>query len=288
MNTLKLAIWNRLPDALKLKYKWFKLKHAHGDFAYRYESFTVRDSDFFFVSFPKSGRTWLKFMLSKYLFHVYGIPDDSSKIYKSSRISPNIPTISFTHDGSSYQPFNLSESNLLSNKSFYLTNKKAVLLVRDPRDVVVSYFHHATARKASFNGDISKFLRSEYWGIHKIIRFLNDWAQYTGNENLLLIRYEDLRNNEVASFKKIISFLDLKMDDATLENVVSESTFEKMKKLADKRETSTDILLPTNKDPNSAKVRRGKVGGYLTELSDDDLHFVNGAMSKLNKVYGYS
>ena len=97
----------------------------------------------------------------------------------------------FTHDGSSNtegRPW----QDLDTDKSRY-HGKKVVYLTRDPRDVVVSCYFQATRRKSLFHGTISEFIRSDKYGIRKIVAFNRIWhAARNVPEAFLLVRYEDL------------------------------------------------------------------------------------------------
>jgi Sulfotransferase domain len=57
---------------------------------------------------------------------------------------------------------------LETDKSRY-RGTKVLYLIRDPRDVVVSCFFQATRRKKLFRGTLSEFIRSDNYGIRKIV-----------------------------------------------------------------------------------------------------------------------
>jgi hypothetical protein len=62
-----------------------------------------------------------------------------------------------------------------------------------------------------------------------------------------------------------------------------------MKKLERSDFFKTSILRPSDKDdPESYKVRRGKIGGYKDYLNKKDLEYVQKQMQELSDYYGYS
>src|SRR5262245_16745170 len=98
----------------------------------------LAEADVVIVSHAKSGRTWLLTMLSHYYHLTRGTPAD--RLIDGSnfklRVS-EIPSVFYT-SGWEFDP-NADIGDLLGRK-------KVVFLYRDPRDVVVSRFHHMTHR----------------------------------------------------------------------------------------------------------------------------------------------
>lgn len=285
---IRTLLFKNKPGKIRSAYQLFRLKQQYGPFAVRFDTYYRKSANIFFVSFPKSGRTWIRFMICKYFEAYFKTEVLPEEIFFFTKAHKEIPAISFTHDGSSHKPVNLKKEDLSNEKSFYFDSRKVVLLSRDPRDTVVSYFHHATARKKMFEGNISEFIRSEQWGIEKNITFLNNWAAEIDNPNLLFLRYEDMKTDEIILLKQIIEFIGVPFDNHIAEAAIELSKFDKMKSQITKGNLASDILTPTNSDPNSAKVRKGEVAGYKKELSDKDIVYVNETMKQLNPVYGYT
>jgi len=80
------------------------------------------------------------------------------------------------------------------------------------------------------------------------------------------------------------SMPDMKMFQAALEF----SRFENMQKLEAAGAFDSKILLPGDvRDPESFKVRRGKVGGYREYLSLEDQRYAADALTELDARFGY-
>ena len=87
------------------------------------------------VSFGKSGRTWLRVMLSRYYTLRFGLPESELISFDNlHNREPEIPRVFFTHDNYVAD----HTGNRDSKCDFY--DKKVVLLVRNPQDVAVSQF----------------------------------------------------------------------------------------------------------------------------------------------------
>ncbi len=249
-------------------------------------------SDAFVVSHPKSGRTWLRFMLGRYIADLRG-EERSPAEYTSSvfRDAREFPRIAFVHDHSScHQEFRFAADELPADKSFY-SDSKVLLLTRDPRDVLVSYYMHCTQRDPIFAGSLSEFVRDSMFGIEKIVRFMNLWA---GGENaaraFMLLRYEDLMLDAESALRSAVCFLGLPVDEEGIARAVDYSRLENMKKLERTGALSGDVRFGAGSSgsQDGFKVRQGRVGGFREAMSDDDAAYCSQYMSAhLDPRYGY-
>ena len=116
-------------------------------------------------------------------------------------------------------------------------------------------------------------LRDGRHGIVSMIEIMNDWLdEWSGKPNFLLVRYEDLQRAPEESFRELLRFLGNDPEAAAFSHALEFSRFGNMKKLEAAGAFASKILQPTDAgDPESFKVRRGKVGGYTDYLAGDDL-----------------
>jgi len=259
------------------------------------EKIYFKISSFFVVSFPKSGRTWLRVFLAKYFSLFFGIPMSLHFVYLSPK-RRNIPKITFSHGN-----VLSAETGAMEKDVKCLANKKIIFMVRDPRDVVVSYFFQQKKRASLFGGasqlggaeslsGISDFIRHNILGIDRIIDFMNLWYENRGKaKDMILIKYEDCLSRPREEFGKALDFLGVRTDKNKLDEAVEYSSFENMKKLEERDVLGDDRLRPGDpNDPESFKVRKGKAGGFRDYLSAEDIEYVNGRFKWLNSVFGYT
>ncbi len=252
------------------------------------------------VSFGKSGRTWLRVLISRYYQLVHGIPEQLLIGFSNYHDQhAEIPKILFTHDN-----FIKDYTGELDSKaSFY--KKKVVLLVRDPKDVAVSlYFqwmHRMRPEKMNLNGFPPRgakitpfeFLMDPNRGIPKIIDFLNLWArESTRVEDILIVRYEDMRDDPSGALRRILAFADRHtIDDDAVRQAVDYASVENMQKLEENSvyERSGGRMKPGKQgNPDSYKVRRAKVGGYKDYLSEAEAAEIDALVQRvLSPRYGY-
>jgi hypothetical protein len=260
----------------------------------------LQKADCVIVSFGKSGRTWLRVMLSRFYQLKHNLPDNSLIVFDNLHAkNRDIPLIFFTHDNY-LKDF---VGNADSKKNYY--QKKVVLLVRDPRDVVVSQYFQWKYRmnpwKKRLNkypahgSDISEyqFAMDQNQGLPKIVDFLNLWANEAGKiDQLLVVRYEDMRRDTAQVLGQILNFIGTPASAEEKQDVVNFSSMENMKKMEQKRtfRFSGSRMLPGDrKNPDSYKVRRGKVGGFSDYFDEDQVNTIEQLLQEtLQPVYGYS
>jgi len=242
-------------------------------------------------------------MISRYYQLVHGISERALLGFDNyHRRNPKIPKIFFTHDN--YIKDYTGEFD--SKSPFYA--KKVVLLVRNPKDIAVSqYFqwqHRMRPRKKKLNlypphgAEISAydFVMDPNCGLPSIIAYLNLWAREADKiEQLLIVRYEDMRSAPTETLRRVIEFMqggaEGSADADAIAGAVDYSSVENMRKLEERNVfwLAGGRMKPGKKgDPNSYKVRRAKVGGYKdyfneTETAEID-HLVQ---SGLSSTFGY-
>ena len=266
----------------------------------REEFHKLQKSDCVIVSYGKSGRTWLRVMLSRFYQLKHDLPVNSLIVFDNLHAkNPDIPRIFFTHDNY-LKDFT---GNADSKKDYY--QKKVVLLVRDPRDVVVSqYFqwkHRMRPWKKRLNrypahgSDINEyqFAIDQDVGLPKIIEFFNLWADEAGKiDQLLVVRYEDMRKNTAQVLGQILDFIGSPASPGELQDVVDFASMENMKKMEQERTfwLSGSRMVPGDrKNPDSYKVRRGKVGGFSDYFDEDQVETIEQLLQQtLRPVYGYT
>jgi Sulfotransferase domain len=208
------------------------------------------------VSYPKSGRTWVQFALA-----AHGID------------------VMVTHAGCSTnwreigRPFGGIKPEL--------ANIPLVFLHRNPLDTVVSMYHQVTYRDLRGGSrrfyrmalplylrgdlpprDIDSFVLHPRHGIEKICRFNRAWLDHlAGRKDCLVLTYEALRAAPEAGFQTLLDFFGVA--EVTGADLARASDFETMRKAEQGgRKQSVD---------KGAKVRKGKVHGYVEELRPETI-----------------
>ncbi|WP_221558176.1 sulfotransferase domain-containing protein [Qipengyuania qiaonensis] len=231
--------------------------------------------DGYVLSYPKSGRTWLRTMLGSMVCSQYGLKiDNPMELQHFWKLSSDIPNIGFTHDDSPNLKFG---HEVDKDKSRY-RNKRVLLLTRDPRDVLVSYYFDAKNRMKVIDCDISTYIHREKGSIDAIVAFYNSWAEARFvPRDFLWVSYEDMHSDPRQVLLSTAGFFGLPAPDGTLlEETVEKASFRNMRKAELHDSFGHERLRPADpQNPESFKVRRGKVGGFVDYLSSEDIAYID-------------
>lgn len=247
-----------------------------------------REAEAFLISYPKCGRTWLRMLLSRALENHYGAPDVDylGGDFLGGNV-PGAPRIRVSHDD---DPHWKTPRGLDRRKRRY-RGKKVVLLVRDPRDVVVSMYFERSRRERAYHGTLSQFLHERRGSLDTILAYYNVWAAARGiPSDLLVVRYEDLRRDTERELLRLLEFLGVRDVAAeTVQEAARFASFENMRKMESSGTAESNRLRPRDpNDPESFKTRRGKVGGFVDYLTPEEIEDVERRIrSGLDPSFGY-
>ncbi len=232
----------------------------------------------FVVSFPKSGRTWLRFMLEQY---------------------GNSRTVKFIHGLESKHPYESAPEDIHTPNS--INNERYVLLVRDPQDVIVSSYFELLKRGKfwgyGYTGDISQYIREPIGSYETLLTFMQRWVEFCicESENAIIVRYEDTLRHPAAQLQIILRFFKFPIDRDKIFRVIDVASFENMHRLETNPSQGkllrrsniigTKLLRPGSyDDPESFKTRRGGHGNYIHYLSKQDCEYMRLKMREFKHV----
>lgn len=244
----------------------------------------------YLISFPKCGRTWLRLLIGHYLAHHYGLPTDNYlRIQDYHRLDRRVPLIEKLHDD---KPQKRRLEELGRSKDLFCRDK-VIFLVRDPRDVLVSWFYARKYRESGpkYAGTIHDFITEEYGSLAVIVEYYNIWfAERDKPKSFLLLRYEELHAGPEQELKRVLGFLGVpQIDDALVTAAAAFASFDNMRQLEEQDAFNMRTLRPENKDDErSYKTRKGIVGDHKNTLTEVDLAFVDTYVKEhLNPELGY-
>ena len=253
------------------------------------EYYKKQTADAYVVSFPKTGRTWLRVLLSEYFCQMHGIePYQTMGFENLNQLNRAIPKIFFTHD----DDYTGRPEDLATDKRLY-QKRRVLFLVRDPRDVVVSLYFHRTKRDKDLSEDIdlASFAFGDSGGLKTIIAFYNIWlAALASLDGALILRYEDLHENASGTMLKILEHLGVEKDVHCLAKAIDNATFNKMNRKEKESGFDRRLLRAGDiDDGESFKVRRGKVGGYTDYFTEDQIKTMDLLIQdRLTPLLGYT
>lgn len=265
------------------------------------EARRLRMADAVVVSFGKSGRTWLRVMLSHFYKVRHGLDTEMLIEFDNMhRRDRGIPRLLFTHDNYLGDWTGNGET-----KSDY-AGRRVVLLARHPADTAVSQYHQWKFRmrphKKLLNryppGDdgigLFDFVMDERGGLPRIVAFMNRWAEARSRiDRHLLVRYEDLRADTALELGRVLDFIGTPGDPAAIRDAVDYASFERMRARETEgaaTEGAGGRLSAADRDnPDSFKTRRAQVGGYREDFDAAQMAQIDAYIAAhLNPVYGYA
>jgi hypothetical protein len=255
-------------------------------------NFAVYPDDTFIVSYPRSGNTWTRFLIANLVFPDRNvdftnieklIPDTTSQANLTLKRTPR-PRIIKTHE--------------------YFDHRypKTIYIVRDPRDVVLSYyeFHRKymhiddSVKLEEFVTDfVSGRLKSEWgtWGEN-----VASWVHARGqNPSFLMLRYEQMLKDTVAELGRVATFMAIEPEPGRLQKAVELSSADRMRKL---EKVQDDEWLKTlgyvvrqaqkqKKRKDIPFVGGAKGGGWRTSLPESCIHQIESLWGELMTTVGY-
>ncbi len=266
----------------------------------REDNWKFRRCDYVFASYGKSGRTWVRVMVSRYYQLAYRLPDRIIMGFDNfHKLDRRVPRIFFTHDN--YLRAYLGNPD--SRRDFY--RHKTVLLVRKPQDVAVSQFFQWKFRMRPYKKALNKypehgadvsiydFVLDQNQGLPRIIDYMNGWIRELDRfDNILVVRYEDLRSDPEAQLKRLMGFLGEKVEAEAVKGAVEFASVENMRKMEAQNyfwRSGSRVQARDASDPNTYKVRKAKVGGYRDYFDDEQIAVIDAMVDeRLLPAYGYT
>jgi hypothetical protein len=265
----------------------------------REEFVKTGQADFILMSYGKSGRTWLRVMLSRVFQQLADAGSDTMLEFdKFKRMNAGLPSLYFTHGN-----YLRNYTGRWDDKADFYA-KRIVMLTRDPRDIAVSqYFqwkHRMLPRKKMLNDypphgsevSLFDFVVDPKAGLPAILDFLEIWQRELPSvKDSVIIRYEDMRADPGRELGRVLDFFGLTYSRQQLEEAVTFASYDNMKRLEQKQvfRTHGQRLVPGNREnPDSYKVRRAKVGGYRDYFDDEQVAVIDALMeARSAPLFGY-
>jgi len=238
---------------------------------------TLSEHDTLIASYPRSGSTWFCFLMFEILsgrqaeFH--SVDRDIRFVGKQLSSLPLLPgggRIVRTHE-----PYSRDY-------------KKAIYLVRDARDVVVSEFFYARLAN-TWRGELDEFIghflegnsnQFGSWASH-----VNSWttAGDVHHRDLRVLKYEDVRLHPEKALAQVLSFMGLAVPLDRVRNAIANNGIAEMRR----KEDDNPRLRTITGGGDLRFVRKGSLGGWRQHLSRDQLRRIESQTGEAMSRLGY-
>jgi hypothetical protein len=246
-------------------------------------NFAVYPDDTFLVSYPRSGNTWSRFLIAN-LVHPDKevsftnierlIPDTSSQSNRALKRTPR-PRVIKTHE------------------YFDPRYPKTIYIVRDPRDVVLSYYDFQRKYRQIANDYpldryvddfVSGCLVAADWGTWG--ENVASWVYTRGqSKDFLLLHYEEMLKDTISELRRMGLFLGIEADPERLKRAIERSSVDRMREL---EKAEADRWVATkNHRKDIPFVRTAKSGNWKTSLPEASVRRIEEAWGDLMTMLGY-
>ena len=274
-------------------------------------------------SYPKSGNTWLRSLISNYYFskdgnfnfnlikQIESFP--SSKFFKNYKDKFEKP-----EDTSKYWIMEQEKINSLNKVFFFkthnalckvngnkFTNKKntlaAIYVIRDPRNIITSISNHYQINKKdalNFMKDKNRGLfekkDNRYTGFQALLSWdlhVKSWTENTLYPTLI-IKYEDLISDSISSFEKILKFINKvtnskeELDKQKIKKCISNCDFSNLKKM-EKENGFDESMIDKKTGKKIVFFNLGKKNNYKEILEQNMINEINSIFEYELKKFDY-
>lgn len=224
-------------------------------------------SDVFLVGHPKSGNTWLAFMLAVV------VQRDREERVNISNVGEFVPTI---HN----RDLSISRYRTLRSPRIFRTEApnypqaypRTIYIVRDPRSVLLSYYHHCVHDTGRTDWSISDFvdeilsagcIQSLEPHLIRWDRQVEDWMERSRHQSVSLVKYEDLKRDCLTALRQLSDFIGMDEDTELIELAVKRGDFSRMRN--DEKKFGAESYAG-EKGKRGFFVRKGKIDGWKEEM----------------------
>ena len=272
------------------------------------------------ASYPKSGNTWLRIFLNN-LLSEKNEPIDINVLNKTGSIASSrvifdelvgVDSADLTSTEIDYYlpQVHLLRSKQLKKRDFikihdaFTKNQndkwiiplaatyKVIYLIRNPLDVAVSMaYYYGDDFDTSINDMSNPNLilgESKKRQLSQLHQYMGSWSDHVNSwinnvppKKILVVRYEDMKLKTVETFSRITYFLDLPYSSKQIINAIDNSTINRLQAMEVKKGFKGNI------NPKVLFFRKGIVGGWREELSENQILKIIKAHKELMIQYNY-
>jgi Sulfotransferase domain len=234
--------------------------------------------DVLLASYPRSGTTWLRFLLTEALA---GKPAEFERVGR---------TVRYVGDHRN-APCLLPDSGrvIFSHEAYEKMDHKVVYAVRDPRSVVVSEYRWLL-RRGLYRKDFAEFFsdflagKTNPWGLWSshVTYWLASASASSGR--LHVVRFEDLRAGTQDTLRDILTFLDVKLSDDRIEAAVQNNSVGEMR---NKEERAPGDVFSKGVKRDIRFVNTGATLGWKESLTEQQVAKLETHFGELMAQLGY-
>ena len=266
---------------LKYKYYWYKTNRVLADFLK-----PNNQQKILLYGYPKSGNTWLRFLLYNYCNLLLNPQNDKTITYKRLNIlQNNVMDRGTTFSNQEGFPL-FYRTHVIYRKEYELFSSK-IFIHRNPLDTLISAYYFYKDRDVPFLDD-PVGIRYKLNDIDFYISYkINDWINFY-RESIkhadIIINYSNMINDCEDELSRLVSFLGWNIDHMLIKRSVSYSSFDKINSMA-MREGQQYGNGPSDGTFYGKFTRDGTEGQFYSSLRSETIESVLKSFPEFRKLY---
>ena len=246
------------------------------------------------TSFPKSGNTWMRFIIYELFFNNENENNNNSLNIK--KYIPDLHTLKIQNN-------KVVLNNELINKKIFLKShfsynqmknfpiNKAIIIIRNPLNVFISLYNYYELDNSKLDELV------DYFSLHHTLPLLKNfnfpsWSEHleswvNSSINYYLFKYSDLINDFDNQIVSLCNFLNLKINDKKIQIIKRNTSFKNLKNIEIKeRENNLDGFFSDNmRGKKSFFMNIGNNSNYSQFLNDSQISKIKDSFNEKLKKY---
>ncbi|MGH1419190.1 MAG: sulfotransferase domain-containing protein [Hyphomicrobiaceae bacterium] len=252
-----------------------------------WNDYKFRDDDIIISTYAKSGTTWMQQIVSQLIFNgEENLPTADMSPWLDLRVPPKAEKLPEV-EKQTHRRF--LKTHLPVDAIVFSPKAKYIYIARDGRDVAWSFFNHHTNANEHYYEAINDTPGRVGPAFEKpadnVVDYFRGWLENDGHPywpfwenvktwwdikdlpNVMLIHFQELKNDLPGEIRKIAEFLDIPIDEEKWPEIVEHCTFDYMKKNA----ASTVPLGGAIWEGGATTfIHKGTNGRWTSMLTDED------------------
>ncbi|XP_069394918.1 sulfotransferase 6B1 [Paralichthys olivaceus] len=236
------------------------------------ENIEAREDDIMLVAYPKCGFNWMVGVVKKIIAEATGMKTESRMPPLIEFLGPDVLKLMDQSPSPRCLGTHMHPDNIPT--SFYTKKTKMLVIFRNPKDTLVSFYHFTNNNPVlpsgqSWESFFSHFLSGDVpWGSY--FDHALAWEKRMNDPNVMIVTYEELKQDLSEAVRQISSFFGFPLTEAQVTQITEKSSFTSMK------ESSANSHGPMG----NVIFRKGEVGDWRNHFTPEQSREMDEAFDK--------
>lgn len=216
-----------------------------------------RREDVFLASFPRSGSAWLRL----FLCHLISLNEWNGRDLNRADVDTTMPRLGRDNMLRPWRHHTIPR--VVRTHRCYspvFSRARSIGIIRDPRDVMVSFYHFRKNRKHLYRGTFGDFLRDRRYGLYAWFKHYTSWRDRWE----LVLEYEAMTADSHREFSRVLDVLHIDCPDSMVREANTRSSFTVAQKAERQHATNRGEAM---------HVRSGSAGQWTRYFSERDMEY---------------